>query len=80
MLCIRYCRIPTGQIGSSAYPGESRGRNVGRPDSTVMRVWVSGRCRSNRRSANAAGETDNSNFKIKSYGYGIGKFAEDYNK
>ncbi|WP_444240530.1 hypothetical protein [Eshraghiella crossota] len=45
-----------------------------------MRVWVSGRCRSNRRSANAAGETDNSNFKIKSYGYGIGKFAEDYNK
>lgn len=33
---------PTGQRGSTAYPGWSRGRNGGRPDSEVTRVWVSG--------------------------------------
>lgn len=43
-LCIRYCRIPAGQRGRTAYPGGSRGRNGGRPDSAIMGVWVSERC------------------------------------
>lgn len=79
-LCIRYCRIPTGQSGCIAYPGESSGRNGGIPDSAVTGAWLSRWCVSNGRSVSAAGETDNSGSEIEPYGYGIGKFAEDHSK
>ena len=72
--------MPTRQRGGTAYPGGSRERNGGRPDLTVTGAWVSRRYGSNRRSASATGEADNSNSKRKPYGYGIGKFTEDHSK
>ena len=61
-----YERVPSCAYDIAGYRLDKEGVLYipeGVEDSAVTRVWVSGRCRSNRRSASATGEADNSNSK-----------------